>query len=77
MALFIEKAVPFLEEYFDLILAIDYPKSKLDLFVHNAVEYHSDVVNAFIEKSASQYASIKTILPSDSVGEHDARDLAV
>ncbi len=77
MALFIEKAVPFLEEYFDLILAVDYPKNKLDLFIHNAVEYHSEVVNAFIEKSSGLYASIKTILPSDSISEHDARDLAV
>lgn len=76
MALFIEKAVPFLEEYFDLIVAIDYPKKKIDLFIHNAVEYHSDVVNAFIETFSSQYASIKTILPSDNIGEHDARDLA-
>jgi len=77
MALFVEKAVPFLEEYFDLIVAIDYPKNKLDLFIHNAVEYHSDDVNAFIEKFSGQYASIKTILPSDNIGEHDARDLAV
>lgn len=77
MALFIEKPVPFLEEFFDLILALDYPKNKLDLFVHNAIEYHSDVVNAFIEKFSSQYTSIKTILPSDNVAEHDARDLAM
>lgn len=77
MALFIEKPVPFLEEYFDLIVALDYPKNKLDVFVHNAIEYHSDVVNAFIEKHSSEYASIKTVLPSDNIGEHDARDLAV
>lgn len=77
MALFIEKPVPFLEEFFDLILALDYPKQKLDLFIHNAVDYHSDVVNAFIETFSSQYASIKTILPSDNVIEHDARDLAM
>lgn len=69
--------MPFLAEYFDLIAAVDYPKSKLHLFVHNAVEYHADVVNAFIDNIASQYASIKTILPSDNVAEHDARELAV
>lgn len=77
MALFIEKAVPFLEEYFDLIWAIDYPKSKVNLFIHNAMEYHADVVNSFIEKVSDHYASVKTILPSDGTGDHDARDLAV
>ncbi|XP_037038309.1 procollagen-lysine,2-oxoglutarate 5-dioxygenase isoform X2 [Bradysia coprophila] len=77
LALFIEKPVPFLEEYFDLIWALDYPKNKVDLFIHNAAEYHSDVVNAFVEKTSSHYASVKTILPTDEIGEHDARDLAV
>lgn len=37
MAIFIEKATPFLDEFFDDILAIEYPKKKIDLFIHNAV----------------------------------------
>lgn len=37
MALFIEKATPFLNEYFETIAALDYPKDRVDLFVHNAV----------------------------------------
>lgn len=37
LALFIEKATPFLEEYFDSIAALEYPKKKISLFVHNNV----------------------------------------
>lgn len=37
MGLFIVKATPFLEEYFDSIRSIDYPKEKLFLFVYNNV----------------------------------------
>lgn len=37
IAIFIEKATPFLEEFFDSILAIDYPKKRINVFLHNAV----------------------------------------
>lgn len=37
IAIFIPKATPFMEEYFDSILAIDYPKDKLSVFIYNNV----------------------------------------
>lgn len=38
VALFIERATPFLKEFFDTIVALDYPHKRIDLFVHNAVK---------------------------------------
>lgn len=37
IAIIIPKAMPFLEEYLQKILALDYPKEKLSLFVYNDV----------------------------------------
>lgn len=41
LALFIEVATPFLEEFFETIVALDYPHKRIDLFIHNAVSYYS------------------------------------
>lgn len=38
LALFVEKATPFLKEFFETIVALDYPHKRIDLFVHNAVK---------------------------------------
>jgi hypothetical protein len=37
VAVFIEQPTPFLEEFFDKLYNIEYPKEKLHLFVHNSV----------------------------------------
>lgn len=37
VALFITKATPFLEEFFDSIRSLEYPKQKLTIFVYNNV----------------------------------------
>lgn len=37
LAINIPKAVPFLEEFFQKILALEYPKDKLSLFIYNDV----------------------------------------
>lgn len=37
IAVAISKATPFMEEFFDSILALDYPREKLDMFIYNNV----------------------------------------
>ncbi|XP_012135908.2 procollagen lysyl hydroxylase isoform X1 [Megachile rotundata] len=77
IAIFIERPTPFLEEFLLTIYEQAYPKSKLDLFIHNTVEYHQDVVNDFIKKFGKEYRSNKQVLPKDSISEADARNLAM
>ena len=48
MAIFIEKPTPFLEEFFGKIANLNYPKDKIDLFIHNTLEYHMEDVSDFI-----------------------------
>ncbi|CAB0034687.1 unnamed protein product [Trichogramma brassicae] len=77
VALFIEKPTPFLEEFFEKISKQKYPKEKLHLLVHNKVDYHNELIQAFIEEHEGKYKSIKQIRPEDEVSEAVARDLAV
>lgn len=50
IAIFIEKPTPFLEEFFARTAGLDYPKDKIDLFIHNSEDYHVSDVEDFIGK---------------------------
>ena len=49
LAIFIEQETPFIEEFFEKIIALDYPKDKIDLFIHNVSPYHKEDVKHFLE----------------------------
>lgn len=77
IGIFIETNTPFLEEFFDKVYNLEYPKNKLHLFIHNSMEYHSNLVAEFVEKHGAEYSSVKQIKPEDGTTEHTARDLSL
>lgn len=78
IALFVENPTPFLEEYFDKIFSLNYPKNKVHIFVHNRVEYHTKLVETFMEHAGNEkYLSVKGINFKDGISEATARELAV
>ncbi|KAH0954090.1 hypothetical protein HN011_010425 [Eciton burchellii] len=77
IAIFVEQATPFLEEFFQAIYRQTYPKSRLHLFVHNNVAYHEDVVDHFFQSTSQEYLSAKQIIPNDKISEVEARKLAM
>ncbi|XP_033223663.1 procollagen-lysine,2-oxoglutarate 5-dioxygenase-like [Belonocnema kinseyi] len=77
IAIFIEKPMPFLEEFFEKIYTQTYLKSKLHIFIYNYVSYHKDVVDNFIEKHGDEYESVKKVVPDDGIDEVTARNLAM
>ncbi|GAB0087403.1 hypothetical protein DMENIID0001_017010 [Sergentomyia squamirostris] len=77
MAIFVEKAMPFFEEFLKHVEDIDYPKDKINLFLHNNAKYHEEKIEEFIKKHNDNYKSVKFVLVEDSVNEGSARDLAV
>ncbi|XP_058805579.1 procollagen-lysine,2-oxoglutarate 5-dioxygenase isoform X2 [Phymastichus coffea] len=77
VALFVERPTPFLEEFLEKVQRQRYPKSRLHLFVHNAVPEHEALVQAFADRAAEQYRGVKRIRPEDGVAEAEARSLAV
>lgn len=42
VGVFIEKATPFLPEFFQHLLSLDYPKDKITVFIHNSVSICPD-----------------------------------
>ena len=74
IGIFIEKATPFIEEFFDKIGKQDYDKQKITLFIHNAVEFHEDDVETFLEKYKSEYRLVDLIDPKANVKEWHARN---
>ena len=48
IGIFIEQPTPFLEEFFHRIDQLEYPKKKIDLFIHNADDYHDKHIEEFL-----------------------------
>lgn len=75
VAVFIEIPTPFLEEFLQQLLNMEYPKSKIHLLLRNNVEYHETEVDEFYEKNAKYFASAKRVKPSDFITESEARNI--
>lgn len=79
IAVFVEQATPFLEEFWDKIFALSYPKEQIHLWVHNSVEYHSTLINQIGDhEQVKKYLSFRSLNYGDnSMKESDARHLAL
>ncbi|KAK7471384.1 hypothetical protein BaRGS_00035990, partial [Batillaria attramentaria] len=74
MGLFVEQPTPFIRDFFQRITALNYPKSKIDLFVHNKEELHRKDVTRFLDEHGKEYRSVAHISPSDNMGEAMGRN---
>jgi len=77
VAVFIERATPFLEEMLKKVAALRYPKSRLHLYLHCQVERQWAVVEAFLAAVEGQYSSTVVIAPGENLKEWHARNGAV
>lgn len=73
LAVFVEKTTPFFEEFLDSVLALNYPKKNINLFVHNNVKFHEARTDKLVEMFAEEYKSVKLIRVDDSLNEASAR----
>uniref|UniRef100_T1IVE2 Fe2OG dioxygenase domain-containing protein n=1 Tax=Strigamia maritima TaxID=126957 RepID=T1IVE2_STRMM len=77
IGIFVESPTPFLKEFLERISLFEYPKEKVDLFIHNAAIYHADDVDDFVYTHKNKYKSIKQFKPVDGVKEWHARNLGL
>lgn len=75
VAVFIEMPTPFLEEFLQQLLDLEYPKSKIHMLLRNNVEYHETEVDVFFEKNAKYFATAKRVRPTDFITESEARNI--
>ncbi|KAH9376854.1 hypothetical protein HPB48_009762 [Haemaphysalis longicornis] len=77
LAVFVEQPVPFLREALMKVYRLNYPRDKIHLFVHNAVEFHEAEVNKFVEEQGPSYRSVKYLDVFEAKKEWHARNLAL
>jgi hypothetical protein len=78
MAVIIPRPTPFMEEFFEKLELLDYPKAKIDVLVYVGDEYHTKHVESFLKNDATkEYNSVKILGPKDVESEEEARKKAV
>ncbi|KAJ8021793.1 Procollagen-lysine,2-oxoglutarate 5-dioxygenase 1 [Holothuria leucospilota] len=77
IALFIEQNSPFIDDYFNSIEDLEYPKDKIHLFIHVNVMLHYHHAKDFAAKWESDYVTTKVIIPAYGKSEGEARNEAL
>ncbi|XP_077365334.1 procollagen-lysine,2-oxoglutarate 5-dioxygenase 2 isoform X2 [Festucalex cinctus] len=77
LGVFIEHPTPFLPEFFQRLLTLDYPKDKLKVFVHNNEVYHERHMQKFWEEHRNVFSSLKVVGPEENLSQGEARNMAM
>uniref|UniRef100_A0A8D0HHD1 procollagen-lysine 5-dioxygenase n=1 Tax=Sphenodon punctatus TaxID=8508 RepID=A0A8D0HHD1_SPHPU len=77
IGVFIEQPTPFLSEFLQRLLSLDYPYSRLGLFIHNHEVYHEPHIQAEWERLRGAFASVKLVGPEEELSQGEVRDMAM
>ncbi|CAL8312658.1 unnamed protein product [Merluccius merluccius] len=77
LGVFIEQPAPFLPEFFQRLLDLDYPRHKLNLFLHNREVYHEKHIQQFWLEHRHDFNSFKVVGPEENLSQGDARNMGM
>ncbi|XP_068444169.1 multifunctional procollagen lysine hydroxylase and glycosyltransferase LH3 [Clinocottus analis] len=77
VSVFIEHATPFLEEFLDRLTTLNYPTTRLRLFIHNNVVYHEQHIQRFWQRHRAAFPDALLVGPEENLQENEARAMAV
>uniref|UniRef100_A0A8C7G0J6 procollagen-lysine 5-dioxygenase n=1 Tax=Oncorhynchus kisutch TaxID=8019 RepID=A0A8C7G0J6_ONCKI len=77
VGVFIEQPTPFLSQFFQRLVTLDYPKDKLNVFVHNNEVYHERHIQRFWEESKDVFNSFKVVGPEENLSQGQARNMGM
>uniref|UniRef100_A0A8C2JB08 procollagen-lysine 5-dioxygenase n=1 Tax=Cyprinus carpio TaxID=7962 RepID=A0A8C2JB08_CYPCA len=77
VAIYIEQPTPFLPEFLERFLSLDYPKDKLNIFVHNSEVYHEKHIQKFWEENKDVFRSFKVVGPEENLTQGEARNMGM
>ncbi|XP_060750983.1 multifunctional procollagen lysine hydroxylase and glycosyltransferase LH3 [Tachysurus vachellii] len=77
IAVFIEQPTPFIEEFLKRLTTINYPHTRLRLFLHNNVVYHEQHVQQFWVKHRTLFPNARVVGPEENLHHAQARTMAV
>ncbi|CAG04279.1 unnamed protein product, partial [Tetraodon nigroviridis] len=77
VGVFIEKPTPFLPEFFQRLLSLDYPKDKMKVFIHNNEVYHEKHIQKFWEENRNTFINFKIVGPEENLSQGEARNMGM
>ncbi|CAL8319754.1 unnamed protein product [Boreogadus saida] len=77
LGVFIEQPSPFLPEFFQRLLTLDYPRDKLSLFLHNQEVLHEKHIEKFWTEHRHHFKSFKVVGPEENLSQGDARNMGM
>uniref|UniRef100_A0A665U201 procollagen-lysine 5-dioxygenase n=1 Tax=Echeneis naucrates TaxID=173247 RepID=A0A665U201_ECHNA len=77
VAVFIEHATPFMDEFLERLTTMNYPMTRIRLFIHNNVVYHEHHIHRFWQRHKSLYPDAVLVGPEENLQEDKARTMAV
>ncbi|KAM5163708.1 procollagen-lysine,2-oxoglutarate 5-dioxygenase 2 isoform 2-T2 [Mantella aurantiaca] len=77
VGVFVEQPTPFLPEFFSRLLALDYPKEKLSVFIHNSEVYHEKHIQKFWEQAKGVIKTLKVVGPEEEITQAEARNMGM
>ncbi|MCJ8750209.1 hypothetical protein PDJAM_G00259880 [Pangasius djambal] len=77
IAVFIEQPTPFIEEFLERLTTMNYPHTRLRLFIHNNVVHHEQHVQRFWNQHRSLFPNARIVGPEENLQHDQARTMAV
>ncbi|KAE8604275.1 hypothetical protein XENTR_v10014651 [Xenopus tropicalis] len=77
VGIFIEQPTPFLPEFFNRLLALDYPKENMNFFIHNSEVYHEQHIVKFWEQAKNVIGNLKVVGPEEPIMQAEARNMGM
>jgi hypothetical protein len=77
VAIFVTAPTPFVSAFLNLIGQQNYPKKRVDLFIHNVEPHHKSQVTSWVNAHKSEYNSVEHKNPQTFLKTEEARNLAL
>ncbi|XP_030072049.1 procollagen-lysine,2-oxoglutarate 5-dioxygenase 2 isoform X2 [Microcaecilia unicolor] len=77
IGVFIEQPTPFLPEFLNKLLILDYPKEKIDMFIHNNEVYHERHIQKFWKQAKNMIKKLKIVGPEEHLSPAAARNMGM
>ena len=77
LAVIIAKPVPYVEEFFEKIAELNFPKKNIDLFIYNNQKKNTKDVDNFVKNYRSEYRSVLVKGLDSGICEYSARNEAL
>ncbi|KAM6976630.1 procollagen-lysine,2-oxoglutarate 5-dioxygenase 1 isoform 2-T2 [Aplochiton taeniatus] len=77
VGVFIQQPTPFVTVFFQRLLKLNYPKSRLQLFISNQEPHHETHVSSFVKDNRELYHDVKVVGPEEKMDAVVSRNVGL